>query len=114
MIFLATSIEDLIDGGGSGSNTTTTTTTTTTSGGTKVTNISCKAFDFNFSGANIDGNVVINIPNTGEVFCGLAGTTSGGSSYTNITNTQTQDAIKNSPNTTYMTATKNANGTYTT
>ena len=47
---------------------------------------------------------MINIPNVGEIFCGQAGTTSGGSSYTNETSTTS--------NATHMTATQNSNGTY--
>ena len=62
--------------------------------------MSCKDFVFNFSGADVDGNVIINIPNVGEVFCGEAGTTSNGSSYTN---TSTATAY---------TATKQADGSY--
>ena len=72
--------------------------------GSTATNVSCKDFDFNFKNAHITGNVVINIPNVGEVFCGEAGTTSGGSSYTNETSSTS--------NATHYNATKNANGTY--
>ena len=52
-----------------------------------TTDINCQAFVFNFYGATVNGNVIINIPNVGEVFCGEAGTTSGGSTYTNKTTT---------------------------
>ena len=52
-----------------------------------TTKVTCDDFDFDFKNANITGNVIINIPGVGEIFCGEAGTTSGGSTYTNKTST---------------------------
>ena len=49
---------------------------------------------------------MITIPDVGEVFCGQAGTTSGGSTFTNKSSAT---AIANA---THLTATQNSNGTY--
>ena len=83
------------------------TTTKTSGGGTKI---GCHAFDFDFAHANVHGNVVINIPKVGEVFCGEAGNVSGHSHYTNISKTQ---ALAGGKGVTSFQAVKGPNGTMT-
>ena len=43
--------------------------------------VTCKDFDFNFTNARITGNVVINIPHVGSIFCGEKNVASDHSSY---------------------------------
>ena len=69
-----------------------------------TTSVDCKDFVFNFHDAHITGNVIINIPGVGEIFCGEAGNVSGGSHYTNKTTSTAKNVIYN--------AHKTANGSY--
>ena len=56
--------------------------------------ITCKDFDFNFTNAHITGNVVINIPHVGEIFCGEKGVTTDHSSKTVTTTSSSKDSTK--------------------
>ena len=37
----------------------------------KTKNVNCNVLDFNFAGAHINGNVTINVPNVGSIYCGV-------------------------------------------
>ena len=75
-----------------------------------TTKITCKAFDFNFENARIKGDVVINIPNVGSIFCGAKGVTSDHSTYSKTSEVSNSDIVSTSTNIKTYDATRNGRG----